>query len=240
MTPISKLLAFVMFAASAATISALSPSQAQSGRAAVVQPDNTAVRQDCCVPATKPIITGSPGWTVKPPNAAPTAAAIVVPTHQLWQTIPGSRWIGPSVNAAGGSPVGGVYIYTYHLGCLCDLPKGVQTVPALLSFHMFADDAVTVKLNNFPIASKTTGWSFRNGPPAPAADAAPAGGIPVTASSHFNTGCEDNILTFEVKNGSQGPTGLDVFGTISGYFHQPGYGAPCPCGGPRNPTENPN
>jgi hypothetical protein len=234
MTSISKLIAFVMFAASAATISALSPSDAQAGRTAVIQPES-AVRADCCVPATKPVITGSAGWTVKPPNAAPTAAAIVMPTHQLWQTIPGSKWIGPSVNAASTAP-GGVFIYTYHLGCLCDLPKGVATVPAFLSLHVFADDAVKVRLNNNLIAQKNTGWSFRNGPPAPAADGAPAGGLPVTASSFFHTGCVDNVLTFEVTNGSQGPTGLDVYGSISGYFRQ----GPCPCEGPYNPTGNPN
>ena len=235
MTPISKLIAFVMFAASAATISALSPSDAQAGRTAVIQPES-AVRADCCVPATKPIITGSAGWTVTPPNAQPTAAAIVIPTHKLWQTISGSKWIGPSVNAAS-TGAGGLFIYTYHLGCLCDVPKGVPTVPAFLSLRVFADDAITVKLNGFPIAQKTTGWSFRNGPPAPPADAAPAGGLPVTASSHFRTGCEDNVLTFEVTNGSPGATGLDVYGSISGYFRQ---GGPCPCGGPRDPTGNPN
>ena len=239
MNSLSKLLAFVMFAASAATISALSPSQAQAGRPAIIQAE-TAVGQDCCAPATKPVVTGSSGWTVKPPNAQPIAAAIVAPPHQLWQTISGSKWIGPSVNAAGNTPVGGVYIYTYHLGCLCDLPKGVTNIPALLSLHVYADDAVKVRLNNNLIAQKNTGWSFRSGPPAPAADAAPAGGLPVTASSFFHTGCADNVLTFEVTNGAAGPTGLDVYGTMSGYFHQPGAGIPCPCGGPRNPAGNPN
>jgi hypothetical protein len=236
MTSMSKLIAFVMFAAGAATISALSPSDAQAGRTAVIQPESP-VRADCCTPATKPVITGSAGWTVKAPNALPTAAAIVVPTHPLWQIINGSKWIGPSVNAAGSTPIGGLYVYTYHLGCLCDVPKGVSAVPAFLSLRVFADDAITVRLNGFPILQKNTGWSFRNGPPAPPADAAPAGGLPVTASSHFRTGCEDNILTFEVTNGSQGPTGLDVYGSFSGYFRQ---GGPCPCGGPHDPTGNPN
>jgi hypothetical protein len=239
MTPISKLIAFVMFAASAATISALSPSDAQAGRPAIIQAD-TAIRQDCCAPASKPVITGSPGWTVKPPAGPAIPAATVAPTHSLWQTIPGSKWIGPSVNAAGNTPAGGVYTYTYHLGCLCDLPKGVTNVPALLSLHVYADDAVKVYLNNNLIAQKNTGWSFRSGPPAPAADAAPPGGLPVNATSFFHTGCEDNVLRFEVTNGSQGPTGLDVYGTMSGYFRQPGAGVPCPCGGPRDPAANPN
>ena len=57
-------------------------------------------------------------------------------------------------------PRGGVYIYTYHLGCLCDLPKGVTNVPALLSLHVYADDAVKVRLNGNLIAQKNTGWSF--------------------------------------------------------------------------------
>ncbi|HEY0383795.1 MAG TPA: hypothetical protein VGC72_16500 [Candidatus Elarobacter sp.] len=238
MTSISKFVALAVFAAGAATISFAPPSQAQAGRPAVIAPD-AAVRPDCCELATKAFSTGSAGWTVKFPNAQATPAAFVTPKHQLWDLIPGSKWIGPSATASASAPAG-VYIYTYHLGCLCDVPKGIQSVPASLSLRVLADDAIVVKLNNFPIFTKTTGWSFRNGPPAPPADAAPIGGFPVNVTSaHFNTGCEDNVLTFEVTNGLTGPTGLDVLGTMSGYFHQPSPGKPCPCG-PRDPRGNSN
>ena len=235
MTNLSKFFALVMFAAGAATISSAVPSQAQAGRTAIIQPD-MAAPGDCCVPATKPVVTGPTGWTVKPPNMLGSIGAVVVnPTHPLWMTIPGSQWIANTAGAGSGNQltIAGVYVYSYDLGCLCAAPKGVS-VPAALSLRVYADDEFRAKLNGNPIGQNLGGWAFRTGPPAPPPLGAPPGGTPinVTSPSSFFHACQHNILTIEVRNGSAGPTGLDVSGYVSGYFSQSAPGRPCPCSRP--------
>jgi hypothetical protein len=49
----------------------------------------------------------------------------------------------------------------------------------------------------------------------------------------------DNVLRFQVVNGLQSPTGLDVYGTISAYFRQQAPGTKCCAGGPSY-AANPN
>ena len=240
MTSISKLLAFVMFAASAATISALSPSNAQAGRTAIVPPD-VAAHPVCCTPATKQVVTGSPGWTLKLPNNSTMTPVQVVPKYAFWDIIPGSTWIANNTTAAATGPDGGTYVYTYHLGCLCDAPKGIR-IPATLSLRVYADDEFVAYLNGNPIGQKLGGWAFTtNSALASPGIAAPPGGTSINVTSTYFRPCQDNVLTFAVKNAPDSPTGLDVSGWVSGYFSQPAPGRPCGCG-PRvyDPTSNPN
>ena len=239
MNPFSKFVALALFATSAAIVSSSHPSDAQSG----YDPPNGMGSQPCCKPATKHFFTGSPGWTVKAPNA-PTAspAATINPINSAWSTLPGSRWIGNVSSAGQTNQPGGTYVYTYHLGCLCALPERVSNVPVTMSLQVYADDDVTVKLNGFPIGQHTGGYGFNHVTTLN------------TITVHFYPAC-DNILTFEVPNwdgvstghnpvplvvshgasstaraaipnnssasspaGPGSPAGLDVYGTISGYF----------------------
>lgn len=219
MTHISKLVALALFATSAAIVSSAHPSSAQIAPV------------PCCTPATKTFSTGSAGWTVKPPNAAtPIPAVMINPINPAWQTVPGSKWIGNVVNAGQSGQPGGTYVYTYHLGCLCPLPPRVTAVPVTMSLQIYADDGFIAKLNGFPIGQHTTGYGFNH--------LSSLGPITV----HFMPAC-DNILTIEVQNwdgvssvftntpppGAPGsPTGLDVMGTISGYFVSAPFDRRCP------------
>jgi hypothetical protein len=162
----------------------------------------------------------------------------ITQVNPFWApAIPGSKWIGP-ISSGVQPQAGGIYIYSFRF-CLCPLPNGVSTIPANLSFHVYADDAFTAKLNGNVIGQKLTGWSFTSAsPPAPAGQAAAPGGTVVNATASFKC---DNVLTFEVQNGGTNPTptGLDVYGTISGYFGQPAFpsaGQPCPCAASHEPT----
>jgi hypothetical protein len=242
MTSISKLLALAVFAAGAATIALTSPAQAQAER---VQPSgqyDNGSRPVCCTPATRAVATGSAGWTLKLPNNTAAAPVPVVPVNPYWApAIPGSKWIGPSANAGSAGLAIGTYVYSYRF-CLCPLLNGQKTEPGSLTLRVYADDAFTAKLNGVIIGQKLTGWSFTSSsPPAPQGSAAAPGGTLVTAQVNFQC---DNVLTFEVRNGMVSPTGLDVFGTITGYFGPqpiPEPGRPCNCGGgPRDPSGNPN
>jgi hypothetical protein len=220
-----KLAALVLFAAGAAVVTSASPSQAQIGRPAAIQP-GIAIKAPCCQLATKQIATGAPGWSGIMPNNTPFNPVVVNPTPS-WSTLPGSHWIASSPNA-GVSPVpGGWYIYQYHLGCLCGLPDGVKNVPASLNLHIYADDGFIADLNGAVIAQQMTGYAFIK----------PPGGTPaVNVSTDFEPAC-DNVLTIKVKNwdgqsdngttGPGSPSGLDVFGTVSGYF-QENDGRRCP------------
>ncbi len=243
MTIFSKFVALALLATSAAIVSSAHPSSAQFLPATGIDP-----REPCCKPATKRFFTGSPGWTVKAPSA-PTAvpAAIITSPNSAWSTLSGSQWIGIVAGAGQNNVPGGTYVYTYHLGCLCGVPKPLSNVPVTLTLQVYADDDVTVKLNGNVIGQHTGGYGFNH---------LTALG-PITA--HFYPAC-DNILTFEVPNwdgvslgrpaplavpvsantaariaraipnatpasapssapmppGS--PAGLDVVGTIAGYF----------------------
>ena len=138
-----------------------------------------------------------------------------------------------ATNAGSGSFPIGTYVYAYRF-CLCPLLNGEKTEPGSLTLHVYADDAFVAKLNGNVIGQKLTGWSFTSSsPPAPKGSVTAAGGTLVTAKVNFQC---DNVLTFEVKNGMVSPTGLDVFGTITGYFGPqpiPEPGRPCNCAGDR-------
>jgi hypothetical protein len=176
------------------------------------------MRPGCCQLATKTVITGTPGWTLTLPNAQPGNVAPITSTPNWTPAIPGSQYIGPAADAGSANYPGGKYVYSYHF-CLCGVPKGINAVPAALSLKVFADDIVTVKLNNNTIA-QSTGPAYN--PP----------GVVVNLASTYFRACDDNYLTFEVTNwtgGSGSPTGLDVSGWISGYFNQPAPGTSCRC-----------
>jgi hypothetical protein len=222
MNSLSKILAIVFLAAGAAIVSSSAPSGAQAARAAGLVAADAGATGPCCRLATKRIFTGSPGWTGLLPNNTPFNPVVVNPIHSLWQTVPGSQWIANSAGAgANGQEKPGTYIYSYHF-CLCGLPSRIQQVPASLSLRIFADDDFVAKLNSVPIAQKTGGWGF-NSPP--------GGTVANVVSTNFKP-C-DNVLTFEVHNAPNmlSPTGLDVAGTISGYFRDQPFDVPCPCNG---------
>src|SRR5665213_75974 len=227
MNALSKIVTLSIFAAGAAVIASAAPSPAQIARPAVVYPGGGIVTPApvCCQLTTKPIDTGSAGWTVKLPSGPVITPVPVVPKHPAWAApLPGSQWIANVANAGQAGQPGGTYIYTYHF-CLCQLPGGIKTVPASLTLHIYADDDFVAKLNGVQIAQKTGGYGF-NMPP---------GGTPVSIASTNFTQC-DNVLTFEVHNmlNALSPTGLDVAGSVSGYFQDVAPGKPCPCGRPIN------
>jgi len=238
---LSKLAALALFAAGAATFAAAAPSSAQTQRLSAIQPGGVigpASPAECCRPATKIIATGSAGWTGINPSNQPFTPVPVIPKHQLWANpLPGSQWIGPHQSSASASEPGGKYVYEYRF-CLCPLPNGVKTVSATLSLHVWADDGFRATLNGSPVlAQHTGGWGFTTSPPAPPGLGAPAGGTPMVTSSYFLP-C-NNVLRFVVDNAPGSPTGLDVYGTISGYFQDTPPGKPC-CGRPTDSTMNPN
>lgn len=234
---ISKLAALALFAAGAATFAATAPSSAQSQRQSAVQPGGVTPAA-CCRPATKIVATGSAGWTGITPSNQSFTPVPVVPKHPLWAPpLPGSQWIGPHHNSASASEPGGDYVYEYRF-CLCPLPNGTKIVPATLSLRIWADDGFRATLNGSPVlAQHTGGWGFTTSPPAPNGLGAPPGGTAMVTSSYFLP-C-NNVLRFVVNNASGSPTGLDVYGTISGYFQDTPPGQPC-CGRPTGQTENPN
>ena len=242
MNSLSKLVAFAVFAAGAATIALTTPAQAQAERVQPAGPYDNGSRPVCCTPATRAVATGSAGWTLKLPNNSNATPVLVAPINPFWSpAIAGSKWVGPATNAGSGSFPIGIYVYTYRF-CLCPLLNGEKTEPGSLTLRVYADDSFVAKLNGNVIGQKLTGWSFTSSsPPAPQGSVTAAGGTLVTAKVNFQC---DNVLTFEVRNGMVSPTGLDVFGTITGYFGPqpiPEPGRPCNCGGgPRDPTGNPN
>jgi hypothetical protein len=219
MNSFSKLVALALFATSAAIVSSARPSNAQ------VEP------VPCCTPATRTFSTGSTGWTVKPPNATtPIPAVPVNPVNPSWLTVPGSKWIASSSKAGQSGQPGGTYVYTYHLGCLCPLPPHVSALPVTMSLQIYADDGFIAKLNGAVIGQHTTGYGFDHLTTL----------SPITVQ--FLPAC-DNVLTIEVQNwdgvssvftnspppGAPGsPTGLDVEGTISGYFVSAPFDRRCP------------
>jgi hypothetical protein len=239
MNTVSKLVALAVFAAGAATISITAPSQAQiAGRAipgGIVPPAAL-----CCQPASKPVITGTPGWSVQPPTGPLVNPAVLVSSPSpYWLTILGSRWIANDASAGQGQP-GGVYVYSYHF-CLCPGVKGVP-FPATMSLKVFADDGFVAKLNGNPIGSHPGGWGFATSPPAPSGAGSPSTGTPINVASQYFRAC-DNVLTFEVTNDltTTSPTGLDVYGSVNGYFLPTDSRGTCPCkGSPGIPNSNSN
>jgi hypothetical protein len=240
MHSISKFFALAVLAAGAATIASVAPSHAQVSRAAAIQPGYppAPAAVECCQLATKTIATGSAGWTLKPPTGPLMTPIPIVPKHGLWAVpLPGSQWVGNDVHAGQAGEPGGDYVYEYHF-CLCPLPGGIKTVPASLALRVWADDNIKVTLNNSPVlASHLTGWSFTTSPPAPPNVGSPPGGLPLSVISNYFLPC-NNVLRFTVTNGPGSPTGLDVAGTISGYFQNVAPGKPCPCG-PDHPYDGP-
>jgi hypothetical protein len=238
MISISRYLALMVFAAGAATVAFATPSQAQVEGAQPRQLD-AAGRPVCCTPATKTIATGSAGWTLRLPNNALQNPVPIAQKHPLWSNpIPGSQWVGPTANSGLASLPVGWYTYSYRF-CLCSLLPGEKTEPGSLTLHVYADDAFIAELNGVNIGQKLTGWSFTSSsPPAPKGSAAAPGGTLITAKVPFRC---DNVLTIKVQNGVVSPTGLDVLGTITGYFGNPAIPAPgraCECGGPASASAN--
>jgi hypothetical protein len=225
---ISKLAALVLFAAGAATLASATPSAAQGERQAVPNAAAEVIgpAAECCRPATKTFATGQAGWTLTLPSGQTQTPVAVVPKHPIWANpLPGSQWIGPHANSASASEPGGKYVYEYHF-CLCPLPKGVQSVPATLNMNIWADDDFTASVDGQVVAQHLGGWGFTTSPPAPPGKGAPAGGT--TAVSTRLHEC-DNVIRIEVINAPGSPTGLDVLGSISGYFQDVPPGKPCPC-----------
>jgi hypothetical protein len=226
MNTISKLVALAVFATGAATISFSAPTQAQTASRV---PPAISVPPVCCTLATKTVVTGQPGWTLQLPSMATPAPVVISPTNSFWSQISGTQWIGPGANAGlnSGYP-GGLYVYSYHF-CLCGAPKGIP-FPATLSLHVLADDDFDVELNGNLIGSHSGGWGFATTPPAPQNAGVPAGGVAINVTSTNFRAC-DNVLTFKVHNmaGTNSPTGLDVSGSITGFFAQPMPRVPCPC-----------
>jgi hypothetical protein len=218
MTPFTKLVALALFASSAAIISSASPSSAQAG---APQYQGSA-KPPCCQPISKKIVTGMPGWLVKPPgglNFSP--AATISQPNSAWSTVPGSSWISAKPTAGQNEP-GGTYVFEYDLGCLCGNPPGIDKTPVTLNVIAYGDDDVTIKLNGTQIAQHTGGYGFTG-----------AGTSASIASIIFQPQCE-NVLTFEVPNWDGGPGapgspgGLDASITVSGYFMDVPPGQKCP------------
>ena len=202
----------------------------------------------CCRLASKRFFTGSPGWTVKAPAAATASPAVVInPPNSAWSTVPGSQWIGNVASAGQTNQPGGTYVYTYHLGCLCGLPDRVTSIPASLSLSVYGDDDVTVKLNGVAIGQHTGGYGFSNitnvsqisvnfqarcdniltfeVPNWDGVSTGPHPNGPVTLPPNPNSSTARAarpapipLATFNPSAPPGSPTGLDVAGTVSGYF----------------------
>lgn len=220
MTTFTKLVALALFASSAAIISSASPSSAQADRAL---PYQTPIKPPCCQPISKKIVTGAPGWLVKPPGATNfLPAATISQPNSAWSTVPGSSWISVKPTAGQQNQPGGTYVFQYDLGCLCGNPPGIDKTPVTLNVTAYGDDDVTIKLDGVQIAQHTGGYGFTG-----------AGTSASIASIIFQPQCE-NILTFEVPNWDGGPgapgspNGLDASITISGYFMDLPPGQKCP------------
>jgi hypothetical protein len=258
MTTFSKLLTLALLAVSAVVISSAHPSSAQSGAVFSQAYDPIKKQPPCCRLTTKPFFTGSAGWTVKPPNAPTIPAAVIGNPNSAWSTVPGSKWIGNVSTAGQSNQPGGTYVYTYHLGCLCGLPDRITSVPASLYLNVYADDDVTVKLNGAVIAQHTGGYGFSNLTHAaqisvdfqqmcdnvltfevPNWDGVSTGPHPigpVTKLPNANGSAARAAQAPQIPlahpigpNSPPGsPTGLDVYGSVSGYFADTPEGQHCP------------
>lgn len=228
MNSFSKLFALAFLVAGTALVTSAAPSGAQASRVAVpsgiaLPYQNTPV---CCVPAQRAVVTNT-SWTVKPPSGATQAAVLLGSTPYYPITLPNSKWIGHLATDGTGAnnvmPATGNWVYTYHF-CLCGLPPKLpnQSFPATMSLSIVSDNGWTAYLNRYNGHPSAIG-SF----PSVNSQASFLASHSVTApSANFVAG--DNVLEIDVNNDG-GPTGLDVAGTISGFFQQ----TPC---GRRDPT----
>lgn len=180
------------------------------------------------------------------PTATP--AAVISNPNSAWSTVPGSKWIGNVSTAGQSNQPGGTYVYTYHLGCLCGLPDRVTSVPASLFLKVYADDDVTVKLNGAVIGQHTGGYGFSNltnvtqisvnfqqmcdniltfevpnwdGISTGPQPVGPASLSPNANSSTARVAQRPRAPLAQLPNQNPAPgspTGLDVYGSVSGYF----------------------
>jgi hypothetical protein len=184
------------------------------GTALIPAASSAAAPTLCCAPQQIPIVTNTTQWTVTPPGGL---AKAVSPLGIGWTALTGSVWIGPHVWSGTKGEPPGKYVYSYHF-CLCPLPPGVEaTFPATLTLAVKSDDGFTATLNHINIGAGNSVTVPTN--------------ISVPASDFK---C-DNVLAITVTN-EKGPkgysaTGLDVAGSLSGYFPTPPPppGASCPC-----------
>lgn len=216
MNTFSKVLAFAILAAGAASLAPALPAWAQAARKPAVGtgiPLPTPVPA-CCTAAQRPVNTNKT-WTVTPPSGPGQQAVAILSTPSWHAPFAGSQWIGPDANAGTNSEPAGDYVYSYHF-CLCGPPKGVglDFFPAALHLESYADNSFHAFLNNHPIGQDVLVNGFTT--PTVIAGAQPY---------YFQSG--DNEIKYVVNNIS-GPTGLDVSGWISGYFQPLGPDGRCP------------
>ncbi|HEY0612998.1 MAG TPA: hypothetical protein VGC96_00090 [Candidatus Elarobacter sp.] len=158
----------------------------------------------CCSWKSEPLVTNA-AWTVKPPTGPEVQAVPTVFAYQGWAVqMPGSHWIGPDMYSSASSRPVGHYIYSYHF-CLCSVPAGYWAAPSL-SMKVLSDNEFTATLNGTAIPNGSSPWSPTFQVPTLVTSVPPAA---------FHPG--DNLLRIDVYN-SAGMTGLDVLGSITGYF----------------------
>lgn len=243
MNIVSKAVAFAFLAASAALMSSSSQAQAPRQQGYPYDPRPTPTPQ-CCALAVRPFGTNAVNWTVTTPsNTTEVPASAVTPTPYWAQALSGSQWISSAAGAGtypGVAP--GQYVYRYHF-CLCQLPPGSSgPVPAALSLKVLSDNQFTAWLNGNQIgqnlATDTTPFTYptvisgvqasffqagdnelkfivtnegpvgQQNPNSPIARLA----IPRPTSSHAARAQAASAQDYN------NPSGLDVAGTISGYF----------------------
>jgi hypothetical protein len=240
MNIVSKAVALAFLAASAALMTLSSQAQTARQQGYTIYPRPTPTPK-CCALAVRPFGTNAVTWTVTTPsNNFPVPASTVTPTPSWAPALPGSQWIS-NVGNAGTYPgvAPGQYVYRYHF-CLCELPQGSSgPVPAVLSLKVLSDNQFTAWLNgnqigqnlatdttpfmyptsipnvvsffqvgdnelkfivtNLPFGQENTGWqSGRHAAPHPVQSQA--------------------AQAQAAAPGGNNPSGLDVAGTISGYF----------------------
>jgi len=209
------------FLASAVLASTAASSQAQTQRVAIpsgISVDPYHPVATCCVPAQKPINTDN-SWLVQPPTGPAHNAVPLSSTPYYASPPPGAHWIGNKATdgtyAGVNTAAGGQYTYTTHL-CLCGAPPKLPLAVAM-SLRVYSDNQFTGYVNAHNIGSSSGPSNFSSGTI-----------ISSVNPAFFHAGA--NVLTFVVTNEPHTPTGLLVFGSISGYFQQPG--VPCPRGAP--------
>lgn len=214
MHSISRLVALSALAAGTAIICAAAPSRGQGAAPPALNANIAApAPPQCCTPEQRPVATDTT-WTVQPPTG-PNINAVVVTNPNVGWHAPGqgAQWIADVANAGQGAHDGGTYIYRKSF-CICQVPKGVASVPVGMYLSILADNSFSARLNSNP--------PFATG--GPTAFISP---INVTfLASQFVPG--NNVLEIRVTNLPNSPTGLAVSGWVAGYFQQPDpHGARC-------------
>lgn len=237
----SKAVAFAFLAASAALMA--SASHAQTARQQAYPFDRRPTptpAPKCCALAVRPFGTNPLTWTVTTPSNSSQVPASAVGSTPYWAPAPsGSQWIS-SAGSAGTYPgvAPGQYVYRYHF-CLCQLPQGSSgPVPAALSLKVLSDNQFTAWLNANQIgqnlATDTTPFMYPTIIQNVSAGFFQAGDNElkfIVTNGFFgqeNTGSQSGRLAHPIASSGphtqaasvQGsnPSGLDVAGTISGYF----------------------